>query len=73
MDNLLNNHDFTLVALKYNLSMAQYHMKKQEDKHHFEREFEVGDQVFICFQPYNKTSLKAKGHQKLTPKLHGPY
>ena len=29
--------------------------------------------VFIHLQPYNKSSLKLKGNQKLAPKFYGPY
>ena len=33
----------------------------------------MGDLVFLWLQPYKKTSLKVQGHQKLSPKLYGPY
>jgi hypothetical protein len=48
-------------------------MKQQVDQHHSECHFEEGDQVFLHLQPYKKTSLKEKSHQKLAPKFYGPY
>ena len=42
--------------------MGQNNMKKQANQHNSERDFEVGDQVFLQLQPYKKTSLKAKDH-----------
>ena len=41
-----------LQILKDNLTMAQNRMKQQEDKHHSERSFGVGDWVFLRLQPY---------------------
>ena len=49
-------------------------MKQQEDQHHSERSFEVGDWVFLRLQPYKQMSLKqAKKDNKLSPKYYGPY
>ena len=48
-------------------------MKQQDDQHHSERSFEVGDQIFLRLQPYNQTSLKPPSHQKLAPKFYGLY
>ena len=46
-----------LKLLRDNLVMAQNTMK-QVDRHRSEREFEVGDWVFLSLQPYKKMSLK---------------
>jgi len=49
-------------------------MKQQEDQHGSEREFEVGDWVFLRLQPYKHLSLKQpKKDNKLAPKYYGPY
>ena len=53
--------------------MAQNNMKQQYSQHHSERSFDVGDQVFLWLQPYNQTSFKPQGHQKMAPKFYGPY
>jgi len=60
--------------LKDNLTMAHNRMKQQENQHHSERSFEVGDWVFLRLQPYKEMSLKpAKKDNKLSPKYYGPY
>jgi hypothetical protein len=41
-----------LKLLKDNLVITQNRMKQQADQHHSEREFEVGDWVFLRLQPY---------------------
>ena len=49
-------------------------MKQQENQHHSERIFGVGDWLFLRLQPYKKMSLKqAKKDNKLSPKYYGPY
>jgi hypothetical protein len=54
--------------------MAQNRMKQQEDQHRSEREFEVGDWVFLRLQPYKQMSPKKQNKEnKLTPKYYGPY
>jgi hypothetical protein len=63
-----------LQSLKDNLTMAHNCMKQQEDQHHSERSFEVGDWVFLRLQPYKQMSLnQAKKNNKLSPKYYGPY
>jgi hypothetical protein len=62
-----------LHTLKENLVMAQNRMKQQANEGHSERQFVEGDHVFLCLQPYEKTSLKYEHCQKLTPKFYGPY
>jgi hypothetical protein len=63
-----------LKLLKDNLVMAQNRMKQQADQHYVEREFEVGDWVFMRLQPYKKMSLKHQNKDnKLAPKYYGPY
>jgi hypothetical protein len=46
---------------------------QQADKNRTEREFEVGDWVFVRLQPYKQLSLKQHGRNKLAPKFYGPY
>ena len=41
-----------LTLLKPNLLAAQNRMKTQADKHRSEREFQVGDSVYLCLVPY---------------------
>ena len=62
-----------IELLKDNLIMAQNRMMQQADQHSTEREFEVGDWVFIRLQPYKQVSLKQGGKKIFAPKLYGPY
>jgi hypothetical protein len=53
--------------------MEQNRMKQQANQHCSEREFEVGDLVFMRLQPYKEMSLKQqKKDNKLTPKYYDP-
>jgi hypothetical protein len=70
----IGNQKEVLKLLKDNLVMAQNRMKQQVDQHCSEREFEVGDWVFMRLQPYKQMSLKKqKKDNKLAPKYYGPY
>jgi hypothetical protein len=65
----IGNQQEVLKLLKYNLVMSQNRMKQQADQHHSEREFEVGDWVFLRIQPCKQISLKPqKKDNKLAPK-----
>jgi hypothetical protein len=43
------------------------------DRHRIERNFEVGDLVFLRLQSYRQSSLKKSGAKKLKPRFYGPY
>ena len=62
-----------LKLLKENLQMAQNQQKISADRHRIERNFEVGDLVFLRLQPYKQSSLKKSGAEKLKPRFYGPY
>ena len=61
-----------LALLKANLATAQERMKLQTDKHRQEREFQVGDWVYLRLQPFKQRSMHQK-MGKLAPKFYGPY
>ena len=56
-DHLLHQQQ-VLSVLKENLAMAQNRMKQEADQHCSERNFEVGDWVFLRLQPYKQISMK---------------
>jgi hypothetical protein len=60
VDKNLTVQEAILCTLKENLVMAQNRMKQQADQGHSEHQFVEGDQVFLCLQPYKKTSLKVE-------------
>ncbi|XP_077249350.1 uncharacterized protein LOC143888840 [Tasmannia lanceolata] len=45
----------------------------QADKNRTEREFSVGDWVFLRLQPYRQTSVEVRTNMKLAPRFYGPY
>ena len=70
----IGNQQEVLKLLKDNLVMAQNRMKQQAYQHHSEREIEVGDLVFMRFQPYKHMTLKKQNmDNKLAPKYYAPY
>ena len=62
-----------LKTLKDKLQMAQNQQKMYVDWHRVERNFEVGDFVYLRLQPYRQSSLKMGVAKKLKPQFYGPY
>jgi len=48
-------------------------MKKEADKFRSERQFGVGDFVYLKLQPYIQSSVSRRAYQKLAFKFFGPY
>lgn len=57
----------------HHLAHAKERMKRQADKHRSERQFNVGDLVFVKLQPYVHTTLAHRANQKLAFKFFGPF
>lgn len=69
----LLERDKVLSMLKHNLEMAQNRMKMQQDKKRTERQFEVGDFVYLKLIPYQLHALSPHSYHKLLPRYYGPY
>ncbi|KAK4391075.1 hypothetical protein Sango_2170800 [Sesamum angolense] len=73
VDKSLQHREATVKMLKEHLHNAQHRMKTQADKKRSEREFAVGDLVFVKLRPYKQTSLKSHCIYKLMPRFFGPF
>ena len=71
-DMVMHRQQF-LQLLKDNLATAQARMKFFADKKRTEREFLVGDWVYLMLQPYRHTSIALRRNLKLSSKYYGPY
>jgi hypothetical protein len=69
----LQEREVMQALVKQHLHRAQDRMKRQADKGRSERQFQVGDQVYLKLQPYVQSSLAPRANQKLTFKFFGPY
>ena len=59
--------------LHQQLLWVQKHQKHQADKNRTEREFQVGQSVFVKLQPYVQFSLAHRVNQKLSYRYFGPF
>ena len=62
-----------LRALNDNMATVQNQQKLYADRGRVERQFEVGDLVYLSLQPYWQSMLKQKGVEKLKPCFYGLY
>jgi ribosomal protein L21E len=62
-----------LAQLKQNLLQAQARMKKFADLHRTERQFTVGDMVYLKMEPYRLAAFGFRGTIKLHTKYYGPF
>lgn len=73
IDEALQTRDQLLALMCKNLHKAQNCMKKYADLNISEREFKVGDLVYLRLQPYRQLSMKQRHKMKLSPHYYGPF
>jgi hypothetical protein len=69
----LSQRELMLRAVQQHLLRAQQRMKNQADKHRSEREYQVGDMVYLKLQPYVHTYVAVRANHKLAYKYFGPF
>jgi hypothetical protein len=62
-----------IARLKDNLSQAQARTKKYADLKRTEREFSVGDMVYLKLQPFRHNAFGLHQNLKLASKFYGPF
>nr|GFA86603.1 reverse transcriptase [Tanacetum cinerariifolium] len=73
IDATLIEHQRLTEILKEALDRSRQRMTKQANKHRMEKQFQVGDLVYLRFRNYRQTSVEARENQKLSKRYFGPY
>jgi hypothetical protein len=73
LEQWLVEHHLLTDVIQDHLHWAQQRMKSYADKGRSEREFKVGDQVYLRLQPYIQSSVAPRTNQKLSFRYYGPF
>lgn len=69
----ISEREHMMQRLKANLKHAQNRIKYFADRKRTEREYQVGDMVYLKIQPYRQNAFGLRGSLKLRSKFYGPY
>lgn len=68
----MQEREVMISSVRQHLLHAQQRMKHQADKKRSDRQFDIGDSVFLKLQPYVQASLAPRANSKLCFKYFGP-
>nr|GEU44744.1 retrovirus-related Pol polyprotein from transposon 17.6 [Tanacetum cinerariifolium] len=79
-ENKVESIDISLKAREEDVNVCKFHlkrahdrMKSQADKHRTDREFMVGDWVYLNLQRHRQVTIRKGKQHKLSPKYYGPF
>ena len=72
VDLALRDREEMIGILKRNVQKAADRIKRQADHHRSDKEFMIGDWVWLKLRDYRQKSIKGQ-HHKFEPKFFGPY
>ena len=59
--------------LQFHMKRAQDRMRSQANKHRTDRQFEVGNWVYLKLQPHRQVTVRQGQQHKLSAKFYGPF
>ncbi|KAJ0103101.1 hypothetical protein Patl1_06480 [Pistacia atlantica] len=72
-DEELRNKELINKLVQENLKEAQAKMKLYADRKRADKEFQVGDKVYLRLHPYQQISVVMRRNLKLSPRYYGTY